>query len=32
MYDNCQFRDVFVKACKPKFLDHVRSNSESFYQ
>ena len=27
--DSCQFRDVFVNASQPKFLEHVRSNSES---
>ena len=29
IYDSCQFRDVFVNASQPKFLEHVRSNSES---
>jgi len=29
-YDSCQFRDVFVNAAQPKFLEHVRSNSESY--
>ena len=29
IYDSCQFRDVFVNASQPKFLEHVRSNSKS---
>ena len=29
IYDSGQFCDVFVNASQPKFLEHVRSNSES---